>query len=270
MNNILDIIIKRKLVEVADSKKRRSTQELKSLAKKETKQSQFFDHLVNRQKKGLPALIAECKKGSPSRDVIVKNYDPIDIAIQYQAHGASAISVLTDNKFFFGEKEHIEQVKQIVSLPILRKDFIVDSYQIPETKLLGADCILLIAACLSKKNLKDFLSESQDYGLDVLIEVHTEKELEYVLTLGHNLIGINNRNLKEFKTDIENSVRLKNLIPESVLVVSESGLKQRSHIEKLEKVGINAYLVGETFLETQNIGEKIRELFPQLVLKSSC
>ena len=264
MNNILDIIIKQKLIEVAESKKRRSMQKLKNLTKKKIEQSQFFNQLINQQKKGLPALIAECKKGSPSRDVIVKNYNPIDIAKQYQTHGATAISVLTDNRFFLGEKTHIRDIKKAVSLPVLRKDFIIDSYQIPESKLLGADCILLIAACLSKEKMKSFLSESQDYGLDVLIEIHTENELECVLSLDHNLIGINNRNLKEFKTDIGNSIRLKKLIPDSVLVVSESGLNQRSHIEKLKNMGINTYLIGETFLEAKNIGNKIQELFPQL------
>lgn len=264
MNNILDLIVKHKLSEVTKSKNYQSIQKLINSAKKKSNESQFFKCLLNTQERGLPALIAECKKGSPSRDVIVKNYDPIKIAETYQEYKASAISVLTDNKFFYGEKEHIVRIKETVSLPILRKDFIVDSYQIPETKVLGADCILLIAACLSKKQIKDFLLESTDYGLDALIEVHTEKELEDVLSLDHKLIGINNRNLKEFKTDINNSIKLKQLIPDSVLVVSESGLKERNHIEKLEMHGIKAYLIGETFLTASNIGQKIQELFPEL------
>ena len=129
---------------------------------------------------------------------------------------------------------------------------------------MGADCILLIAACLSKKQIKNFLLEASDYGLDALIEVHTEKELEDVLSLDHKLIGINNRNLKEFKTDISNSIKLKKSIPDSVLVVSESGLSKRNHIEKLEMHGIKAYLIGETFLSAPDIGHKIQELFPQL------
>ncbi len=264
MTSILDIIVKHKLSEISENKKKQSIQNLVNSAKKKSHKSQFIECLLDKQRQSLPAIIAECKKGSPSRDIIVKNYDPVKIAEIYQEHKASAISVLTDNKFFYGEKEHIHQIKKTVSLPILRKDFILDSYQIPETKILGADCILLIAACLSKKQIKDFLLESADYGLDALIEVHTEKELEDVLSLDHKLIGINNRNLKEFKTDISNSIKLKRLIPDSVLVVSESGLKERSHIEKLEMHGIKAYLIGETFLTAPNIGLKIKELFPQL------
>ena len=264
MKNILDIIIEHKLAEVEENKRITSSKEIKAAAKKQTKQSRFLEELKNTNKKGLPALIAECKKGSPSRDIIVKHYDPIKIAEAYQKHGASAVSVLTDEKFFYGKKNHISQIKQTVSLPILRKDFIIDSYQISETKLLGADCILLIAACLTTKKIKDFLNESKDYGLDALIEVHTENELEEILSLDHNLIGINNRNLKEFTTDIQNSIDLKKLIPETALIVSESGLKTRQDIEKLEKSGIKAYLIGETFLEAQDIGTKIEELFPQL------
>ena len=253
MKNILDIIIEHKLAEVEENKRITSSKEIKAAAKKQTKQSRFLEELKNTNKKGLPALIAECKKGSPSRDIIVKHYDPIKIAEAYQKHGASAVSVLTDEKFFYGKKNHISQIKQTVSLPILRKDFIIDSYQISETKLLGADCILLIAACLTTKKIKDFL-----------IEFHTENELEEILSLDHNLIGINNRNLKEFTTDIQNSIDLKKLIPETALIVSESGLKTRQDIEKLEKSGIKAYLIGETFLEAQDIGTKIEELFPQL------
>lgn len=264
MTNILDIIIKHKLSEVAESKKNKPIQNLIATAKKKSDKSRFIECLLNTQRKNLPALIAECKKGSPSRDIIVKNYNPVEIAEIYQTHKASAISVLTDSKFFYGRKEHIQQIKEVVSLPILRKDFIIDSYQIPETKALGADCILLIAACLSKEQIKDFLLESSDYGLDALIEVHTEKELENVLSLNHKLIGINNRNLKEFRTDISNSIKLKKLIPDSVLVVSESGLSERNHIERLEMHGIMAYLIGETFLSATNIGHKIEELFPQL------
>ena len=264
MTNILDVIVKHKLSEIAESKRNQPIQNLVNLAKKKSCKSRFLESLLNTQRKSLPALIAECKKGSPSKDIIVKNYDPVEIATIYQNHKASAISVLTDNKFFYGEKDHIHRIKETVTLPILRKDFIVDSYQIPETKVLGADCILLIAACLSKKQIEDFLLESADYGLDALIEVHTEQELEDVLSLDHKLIGINNRNLKEFKTDINNSIKLKKLIPDSVLVVSESGLKDRNHIEKLEMHGIKAYLIGETFLTASDIGHKIEELFPQL------
>ena len=264
MTNILDIIIKHKLSEVAESKRDRPVQNLVAAARKKSNKSRFLDSLLNTQSKNLPALIAECKKGSPSRDIIVKNYDPVKIAEIYLTHKATALSVLTDSKFFYGKKEHIQKIKEVVSLPILRKDFIIDSYQIPETKVLGADCVLLIAACLSKKQIKNFLIESSDYGLDALIEVHTEEELENVLSLDHNFIGINNRNLKEFKTDINNSIKLKKLIPDSVLVVSESGLSERNHIEKLEMHGIMAYLIGETFLAAPDIGNKIVELFPQL------
>jgi indole-3-glycerol phosphate synthase len=194
------------------------------------------------------SIIAELKKASPSKGVICADFRPVDIAVNYQQNGAQAISVLTDVDFFQGSLVYMMQVRAAVSLPVLRKDFIIDELQIEEASAHGADAILLIAAILDLVQLRDYRACAGEYGMDVLVEVHDERETELALDAGSELIGINNRNLKDFSMDLETTFRLKKLIPEEIPVVSESGLKTVDDFRRLRDEGIAAALVGETLM----------------------
>ena len=194
------------------------------------------------------AIIAEVKKASPSKGVICADFRPVEIAVNYEQNGAQAISVLTDRKFFQGELFYMMQVREAVSVPVLRKDFIIDELQIKEAHLHGADAILLIVAILDPAQLRDYPACAREYGMDVLVEVHDEWETELALEAGSILIGINNRNLKDFSLDISTTFRLKNLIPADIPVVSESGLKTADDFQRLRDAGIAAALVGEALM----------------------
>ncbi|MGB3225363.1 MAG: indole-3-glycerol phosphate synthase TrpC [Desulforhopalus sp.] len=194
------------------------------------------------------SIIAEVKKASPSKGIICADFQPVDIAVNYQKNGAQAISVLTDVDFFQGALIYMMQVREAVSLPVLRKDFMIDELQIKEARLHGADAILLIAAILDLPQLRDYQAYAAGLGMDVLMEVHDEWETEKALEAGSNLIGINNRNLKDFSMDLETTFRLKELIPKEIPVVSESGLKTADDFKRLRDAGISAALVGETLM----------------------
>ncbi len=194
------------------------------------------------------AIIAEVKKASPSKGVICADFRPVERAVNYQQNGAQAISVLTDKKFFQGELLYMMQIRDAVSLPVLRKDFIIDELQIKEAHQHGADAILLIAAILDQPQLRDYQACAKEYGMDVLVEVHDEWETELALEAGSTLIGINNRNLKDFSMDITTTFRLKKRIPTEIPVVSESGLKTADDFKRLRDAGIAAALVGETLM----------------------
>jgi indole-3-glycerol phosphate synthase len=212
------------------------------------------------------ALIAEVKKASPSAGVICQNFDPVRIAREYEAAGASCLSVLTDEKFFQGSLDYLRQIRAAVKLPLLRKDFIIDERQILEAIEWGADAILLIAAILSDEQLKKFHSLAAEAGLAVLVEVHDEVELERAMKISPVLIGVNNRNLKTFKVDLATTERLAaKLFPSPVtrhssLLVAESGIHTRADVERLKKCGVNAVLVGESLMKHGDIGAKVREL----------
>jgi indole-3-glycerol phosphate synthase len=194
------------------------------------------------------AIIAEVKKASPSKGVIRPDFDPVAIARGYEDNGAQAISVLTDEQFFQGSLLYLLQVREEVRLPVLRKEFIIDEIQIEEAHVHGADAILLMASILDAHQLKDFQACARGYGMDSLVEVHDERELEVVLGVGCSLIGVNNRNLKDFSMDIETTFRLKKMIPPEIPVVGESGLKTRADLQRLEAEGITAALIGETLM----------------------
>ena len=194
------------------------------------------------------SLIAEAKKASPSKGVICPDFDPVAIAREYEAGGAQAISVLTDEKFFQGSLSFIPLVRQAVRLPVLRKDFIIHEAQIAEAARFGADAILLIAAILETEQIRDFLAHSRELGMDALVEVHDAAELDKALAAGSPLIGINNRNLQDFSMDLETTFRLKQRIPEEIPVVSESGIRTGEDIRRLAAAGIAAVLVGETLM----------------------
>jgi indole-3-glycerol phosphate synthase len=205
-------------------------------------------------------IIAEVKRRSPSKGLLCRDFDPARIARVYQQSGAAAVSVLTDREFFAGDKEYLIDIKGKVNLPLLRKDFIVDVCQIYETRLLGADAVLLIAAILEAEQLADYLAAAQDLGMSALVEVHDRQDLDKTLAAGAGLIGINNRNLKTFATDIRTSLDLMAAIPEDRIVVSESGIRTREQIETLMAAGIHAFLIGETLMQAEDRGEKLREL----------
>lgn len=205
-------------------------------------------------------LIAEIKKASPSRGVLSREFDPVKIASTYKMNGASALSVLTEEKFFLGSLEHIKKVKGAVDLPILRKDFIVDPYQIYESSLYGAEAILLIADILSEKELKDFYALSKKLGLDAVVEVHNEEDLKKAFDIDAKVIGINNRDLHTFDVDLAVTTRLIKSVPEGKIVISESGIKSHEDVMFLKSLGVAAVLIGETFMVAPDIGAKVREL----------
>ena len=206
------------------------------------------------------SVIAEVKKASPSKGVICRDFRPVDIAVNYQRNGAQAISVLTDVDFFQGRLLYLLQVREAVDLPVLRKDFIIDELQIREASVHGADAILLIAAILDGYQLRDFQACAFEFGMDALVEVHNEQELAMVLAAESRLIGINNRNLNDFTVDIETTFRLKKQIPTDIPVVSESGLKTRDDLKRLQDEGITAALIGETLMRAGVDRDCIREL----------
>ncbi len=213
------------------------------------------------RRSGQVAVIAEVKKASPSKGILCKDFDPVIIAREYEKAGAAAISVLTEEKFFLGHHAHLAMVKKTTVLPVLRKDFIIDPYQIYESRALGADAVLLIAALLPGKQVEQLMSLAGDLGLSSLVEVHTEQELEHVLSAGATLIGINNRDLKTFVTDINRTFELSDLIDkQNITVVSESGIKSRADILRLEIKGIHAALVGEALVRHLCPGEALKEL----------
>jgi indole-3-glycerol phosphate synthase len=206
------------------------------------------------------SLIAEAKKASPSKGVICPDFDPVAIARQYQTGGAQALSVLTDEQFFQGSLAYIPQVRAAVSLPVLRKDFLIHEVQIAQAARFGADAILLIAAILETEQIKDFLAQSRELGMDALVEVHDEAELDKALAAGSPLIGINNRNLQDFSMDLQTTFRLQREIPKDIPVVSESGIRTVEDIRRLAAAGIAAVLVGETLMRAGGRELAVREL----------
>ena len=205
-------------------------------------------------------LIAEVKKASPSKGVIREDFDPVRIAGTYQESGAACLSVLTEKKFFQGSLAYLGAIRKTVGLPLLRKDFIVDEYQIFEARAAGADAILLIAACLDRRQLEDYLGVAGSLGLDVLVESHTGKELDKTLHAGARIVGINNRDLTSFTVSLQTTFDLLKDIPDDRIVVSESGIKSRDDVVKLEKAGVDAVLVGESLMREKDIGKKVKEL----------
>ena len=206
------------------------------------------------------SLIAEIKKASPSSGVLRRDFDPVKIAQVYRAYGARAISVLTDEKFFQGKLSYIDSIKKEVYLPILRKDFIIDKYQLYESKLAGADAVLLIADLLSRSELFGFLEICRNLAMDAIVEVHNEEDLAKALSVDSHIIGINNRNLHTFEVDLEVTSNLVNSIPEDKTVISESGIKKYEDIMFLKSLDVDAVLIGEAFMRSEDISTKVREL----------
>ena len=261
--NILDEIMTYKRREVDDRAQRTSQAELERLVEQAPKVRGFASALVQRIEGGDPAVIAECKKASPSKGLIRENYDPANIAKSYALGGATCLSVLTDEHFFQGSDDHFLVARAACELPVIRKDFVIDPYQVYEARTLGADCILLIVACLSDADLQELAALATQLGMDVLVEVHDRTELERALRLRMQLIGINNRDLRRFVTDIETTIGLLRDVPDDRLVVTESGIHTRADIKKLRGNGVNAFLVGEAFMRAPDPGEMLQHLFFQ-------
>jgi len=251
---ILDRIVETKKEEVAQSKKNVGLADLQEAAKG-LPACRDFKAAIS----GKPcAIIAEVKCASPSRGRLVENLDPLQIAGLYEENGAAAISVLTDEKYFAGQKIYLTQIRQKVKLPLLRKDFIIDPYQIYETRVMGADAVLLIAAVLGN-NLGKFIAVAKVLGLHQLVEIHTRAELDLALAAGAEIIGINNRDLDTFVVDIDTCKELRRFIGADKIVVAESGINCRADIAAMIRTGINAFLIGEALVTASDIGKKLRE-----------
>jgi indole-3-glycerol phosphate synthase len=249
---ILADIIAYKITEIAHAKMRLPLASLEPLAR-ETPHPRGFSAALKRARRTRHAIIAEIKKASPSRGLIRSDFDPPSLARAYAAGGAACLSVLTDAPSFEGSPEHLQKARAAVDLPILRKDFMIDPYQAVEARAWGADCILLIMACLSDSQTQELKSAAGDWGLDVLVETHDEKEVDRALRLGVDLIGINNRNLKTFETDLRVTEQMALRIPPGPLIVSESGINSRADVERLARAGAHAFLVGESLMRAGDI-----------------
>ena len=259
--DILKKIIAHKKEEVAAAKSSIAISELKGrIADLEDVPRGFELQLRQAVASEWTAIIAEVKKGSPSKGIIRAGFDPLEIAEIYQNNGATCLSVLTDEKFFLGHLRFLALIRETVSLPLLRKDFICDPYQIFEARAAGADAILLIAAMLDLNQLCEFHAVARELRLDVLLEIHDEQEMEKALRTDCTLIGVNNRNLRTFETDLDTTRRLARLMPIERLLVAESGINSRSDIERLAVDGAKAFLIGESLMRETDIGAKLQEL----------
>ena len=244
--NILDEIVLKTKSKLEEKKQRLPLEELCSKIDFENlKETNFKISLQNKAE----AIIAEIKKASPSAGIISDNFDPVSKSKEYESFGASALSILTEEDYFLGNIQYLKDVKATTSLPILRKDFIVDEYQIYESKLIGADCILLIASILNDKELKNFSETAERLKLDYIIEVHNEEELQRAQHFSNAIIGVNNRNLKTFDVDINNSVELKKIFEGGNIFIAESGIKSKKDIEYLKQHNINVFLIGESLMK---------------------
>ena len=243
--NVLDEIVLNTKSKLEAMKSKTSLKELISQVNKiKIEKSSFKENLSANDQ----AIIAEIKKASPSAGIISEDFDPVTKAKEYELLGASALSILTEEDYFLGSIQYLKDVKAISNLPILRKDFIVDEYQIYESKLIGADCILLIVSILSDSELQRFTSLADTLGLDYIIEVHDEAELKRVEDFSDAIIGVNNRDLKTFEVNIENSIRLRNFFKKENIFVAESGIKNQKDIDELSKHNINVFLIGESLM----------------------
>ena len=254
---ILDEIAEYTRIRVENAKKKVPAEEMKRQALELPKKTFAFEKALNTDKIG---FICEVKKASPSKGLISPDFDYIGTAKQYDAAGASAISVLTEPKYFQGDNRYLTEIKENLSIPVLRKDFTVDEYMIYEARVINADCILLICAILSEEELTRYLSIADSLGLSAIVEAHDEDEVNMALRAGARIVGVNNRDLKTFTVDIENSIRLRKLVPDNVIFVAESGIKTRQDIKRLESMGVNAVLIGETLMRSKNISDTINEL----------
>lgn len=257
MPTILDKIVATKRVEIQQAKAIRPASELRAALADAPTVRNFFAPLAA---EGPIKLIAEVKKASPSAGVIRPDFDPVAIARIYQSHGAACVSVLTDEHYFQGRLEYLTQIRASIDLPVLRKDFIIDDYQLLEARAAGADAVLLIAECLDDCNLRKLFNEACELGLTPLVELYEPENLRRVFDAGATLIGINNRDLRTFNVDLEHTIRLRKLVPDHCVLVGESGIKTRDDVQRLESAGVDAILVGESLTREPDIAAAINRL----------
>jgi len=260
-SDALDKIMAHKAQEVAYLKRQHSLVDVKAQANDSESCRGFVAALRKSRDNNRSAVIAEIKKASPSKGVIRADFDPVHIAQSYQRNGASCLSVLTDSEFFQGSASNLKKVRSASAIPILRKDFMLDDYQVYESKAMGADCILLIVAALEDSLMVDLAGRASELNMDVLIEVHNEAELHRGLALSMPVIGINNRNLQTFETSLSNTIDLLTLVPAHVLVVTESGIHTAEDVALMRQHNVNSFLVGEAFMRATEPGAKLSELF---------
>ncbi len=260
--DILEEIIARKKLEITECKSQISKQYMLDIAYNNRDKRSFYQTLKDKAEAKQNAIIAEIKKSSPSKGVLREDFDPVEIAKSYEKAGATCLSVLTDKDFFQGDNQYLVDVKKSVLLPVLRKEFIIDPYQVYESKALGADCILLIAACLSDKQIKDLAMRAIDINLEVLVEVHNQKELQRTLKLlNPPMIGINNRNLHTFDVSLDTTIELMQEIQEDILIITESGILTAEDVNFMREHNIYSFLVGEAFMRWDDPGLALQEIF---------
>jgi indole-3-glycerol phosphate synthase len=259
--NILDRIMEVKRAEVAASRRQLSLEALQERAKAAPAPRNFVGALRGRVATGHAAVIAEIKRASPSKGVLRADFDPASIARSYEKHGAACMSVLTDKEFFHGSEDHLKAARAACGLPALRKDFMLEPYQVFESRALGADCILLIAAALSLEAMRELESVAAGLGMAVLVEVHDATELDAALELKTPLLGINNRNLRTFETRLETTLDLLPHVPAGRLVVTESGILVPQDVARMRARGVHAFLVGEAFMRAADPGAALQQLF---------
>ncbi len=255
---ILDKIITQKKKEVILAKKKLSLENLEKKASALPQKERIFLKALQKNKK--IAVIAEIKRRSPSKGLLCRDFDAKTIARQYEKAGASALSVLTDQKFFCGSALDLKSVKKVSGLPVLRKDFIIDLYQVYESRLMGADAILLIAGILSKENLKKFYATAEAIGLDVLFEVHSLRDIKKIVSLSPKLVGINNRDLRNFKVSLDTTKKLIKYLPKGAFAISESGIHSSQDLKALKALGVRGVLIGEHFMRDKNPGVALQSL----------
>lgn len=259
--DILKKILQRKQQEIADRSKRLPINLLQQLAENADPVRGFVEAIERKLAAGQSAVIAEVKKASPSKGVLRADFKPAEIALSYQNGGAACLSVLTDQDFFQGHEDYLKQARFACQLPVIRKDFIIDPYQVFEARAIGADCILLIVAALDDDQLEQLSQLAIQLEMDVLVEVHNEEELHRAMVLNLPLMGINNRDLHTFETSLETTIKLLNFIPDETIVITESGILGKEDVALMREHGVNGFLVGEAFMRADDPGEALANLF---------
>ena len=259
--DILKKILARKQEEIAERRQTVSLAELYERAERSSPTRGFLKAMQEKIQQGEAAVIAEIKKASPSKGVLREDFQPVDIAQSYEQGGAACLSILTDADFFQGSEIYLQRARAACLLPVIRKDFIVDEYQVAEARAIGADCILLIASALDDVQMQELHAQSLALGMDVLVEVHDAEELERAILLDANMIGVNNRNLRTFETSLQTTLDLLPQVPLGTLLVTESGIHLPEDVALMRENNVNAFLVGEAFMRADEPGEKLRELF---------
>ena len=261
MSDILQKIVAVKHEEIAAARKKASLEAVRADAESRVLTRDFEGAMRRKMAAGQPAVIAEVKKASPSKGVLRADFIAADIAQSYAEHGAACLSVLTDRQFFQGQPDYLKQARASCDLPVLRKDFLVDPYQVYEARAMGADCILLIAACLDDAQMADFEALAHGLGMAVLVEVHDGAELDRALRLKTPLVGVNNRNLRTFEVSLDTTLALMPRLPADRLLVTESGILSAADVRKMREAGVHAFLVGEAFMRAPEPGEALAQLF---------